>query len=174
MYTVFDASEAFFRVKMDVEGLAPLLVKHGIDAVNPPAEILENHGQAGAAAEIVFGNGLKWGILPMPADFLHPAITDAEFDEGIEKLKVWAETGGRIGVKYAYNPVFPGHDKYVYDQNYEWHIIKINRISSVLKDCGIRYGIEFLGPPDLRGRSGTLLYTPPAERFRSYRILKTI
>jgi hypothetical protein len=32
---------------MDVEGLAPLLVKHGIDAVNPPAEILENHGQAG-------------------------------------------------------------------------------------------------------------------------------
>ncbi len=150
MYTIFDASDSFFRVKQKTEALVPLLVQHGIDAVNPPVEILEDVAKAKDVAQIVYDNGLKWGFLPMPVEFLHPDLGDEEFEDGLKKLATWAQTAGMIGVKYAYNPVFPGHNEYGYARNMERHVVKIKRISKVLEDSGIRYGIEFLGPPDLR------------------------
>lgn len=40
MYSVFDASDTFYKVKKNVQELAPLLSKHGIEGINPPAELL--------------------------------------------------------------------------------------------------------------------------------------
>lgn len=150
MLTVFDASDLFYKVKKDVRELAPLVKKYGIKAINPPAAILEDHKKAREAAKCVYDNGLKWSLMPMPADFLVPDTSDEMFDAGLEKLKVWAGTGEKIGVKYAYNHVFPGHNERDYDENFEWHIIRVRQINKILRDHGIRYGLEFLGPWDLR------------------------
>jgi len=65
-------------------------------------------------------------------------------------LKVWAETGEKMGVKYAYNHVFSGNDTRRYDENFEWHVIRIRQVNKIMQDHGIHYGLEFLGPWDLR------------------------
>jgi len=150
MYSVFDASETFYKVKKSVQELAPLVAKYGIKAINPPAEVLENAKAAREAAKCAYDNGLKWGLLPMPVDFFAPDVTDEIFDEALEKLKTWAENGQRMGVKYAYNHVFPGSNEKQYDENFSWHAIRLSQISGILSAHGIKYGLEFLAPWDLR------------------------
>ena len=150
MYSVFDASELFYKVKKSVQELAPLVKKYGIKGINPPAAILEDRKKAREAAKCAYDNGLKWGLLPTPVDFLVPDTTDEMFDAGLEKLKVWAETGEKIGVKYSYNHVFSGHNERDYNENFEWHVIRIRQINKIMTDHGIHYGLEFLGPWDLR------------------------
>ena len=150
MYTAFDAGEVLYKVKSSVQELVPLLVKYGIGGINPPAELLEDPIRAREAARCVADAGLKWSLLPTPADFLSFATDDTMFDAGLEKLKIWADTGAMMGVKYAYSHIFPGSDERDYERNFDWHAIRIGRVNRVLKGGGIRYGIEFLGPWDLR------------------------
>ena len=150
MYSVFDASETFYKVNKSVQELAPLVAKHGIKAINPPKEVLEDVKAAREAAKCAYDNGLKWGLLPMPVDFFSPDVTDEAFDAALEKLKVWAESGQRMGVKNAYNHVFPGSNEKEYDENFTWHAIRLSQINRVLSAHGIRYGLEFLAPWDLR------------------------
>lgn len=152
MYTGFDASEIFYKVKASVQELVPLLIKYGIKGINPPAELLENLPAAREAAKIVIGEGLRWTLLPTPIDFLSEDISNEQFDEGIEKLKKWADVGQKIGVKYSYNHIFPGSNKLQYAENFEWHCVRIQQINNVMKNHGIFYGNEFLGPWDLRNR----------------------
>lgn len=118
MYQLFDAS--FFRVKGTVQELAPLVAKHGMGGINVPVEILEDVNLAREAAKCVYDNGLQWGLLPTPVDCLSGFATDDKmFDEGMEKLKRWAEIGEKIGVKRSYNHVIPGSDTMSFDENYE-------------------------------------------------------
>lgn len=151
MYTGFDASELFYKVKMSVQELVPLLVKYGIGGINPPAELLEDPKAAREAAKCVRDAGLEWCLMPTPIDFLAFNVDDDMFDAGLEKLKVWADTAEKMGVKRSYNHIFPGSNEREYDANFEWHCIRIGRIQRVMKDHGILYGNEFLGPWDLRG-----------------------
>ncbi len=150
MYSVFDASEVFYKVNKSVQELAPLLSKHGIGGINPPAALLSDPKKAREAAKCVYGNGLKWSLLPTPADFLAPGTTDEMFDEALKTLIVWAETGEKIGVRYAYNHIFPGHNERQYNENFDWHVKRIRQVNKIMSNCGIRYGLEFLGPWDLR------------------------
>ena len=151
MYSVFDASELFYKVRKSVQELAPMLAKHGIEGINPPAEILESPKAAREAAKCVYDFGLKWGLLPTPVDFFSWEVTDEMFDKALEKLKVWAETGQKMGVKYSYNHVFPGSNEREYDENFSWHAIRLHQINKIMADNGIHYGLEFLAPWDLRG-----------------------
>jgi len=89
MYTLFDASETFYKVKKSIQELAPLVAKHGIDAINPPKEVLEDKNAARDAVKCVHDNGLRWGLLPMPVDFFAEDVTDDAFDDALEKLKIW-------------------------------------------------------------------------------------
>ena len=150
MYSVFDASEMFYKVKKSVQELAPLLAKHGIKGINPPVEILENPKAAREAAKCVYDNGLKWGLLPTPVDFFAPDVPDEMFDNALEKLKIWADTAQKMGVKYSYNHIFPGHNERQYEENFSWHTIRLQKINKIMADNGIHYGLEFIAPWDVR------------------------
>ena len=149
MYQLFDAS--FFRVKGTVQELAPLVAKHGMGGINVPVEILEDVNLAREAAKCVYDNGLQWGLLPTPVDCLSGFATDDKmFDEGMEKLKRWAEIGEKIGVKRSYNHVIPGSDTMSFDENYEWHVRRVSEIYHILNNHGIQYSLEFIGPVPLK------------------------
>jgi sugar phosphate isomerase/epimerase len=150
MFTLFDAGENFYRVQKKTEELVPLIKKYNIEGINPSIEILEDRSKARHAMNIVLNNGIRWGLLPTPVDMLSPNINDEQFDKALEKLKFWAETGELIGIDRCYNHVFPGHNEFEYEENFERHIIRIRRINHILSACGIHYGLEFLGPRDLR------------------------
>lgn len=148
MYSVFDANH--FGVTATLEEIAPLLRKHGIGGVHVPVSLLSEPQKGKEAAKLLRDNGLRWSLLPTPADFHAEDVTDEAFDKALETLKRWADAGERMGVRYAYNHVWNGSNVRAYQENFEWLSVRIRRVWQVLNDFGIRYGLEFLGPVPLR------------------------
>ncbi len=129
--------------------LAPIAAKHGIQAIGIPSSLLENPQKATEETAWLQELGLGWGLLPMTADFYHWDLTDEAFERALELLKQRAEIAARIGVTHAYNHVWPTSPR-PFDENFEWHVRRVKAVSTVLQNCGIRYGLEFLGPHELR------------------------
>lgn len=148
MYSLFDMNH--FGIRAPLAELVPLLVRYGIGGVHVPAPLLDDRTAAAEASRLVLGSGLKWGLLPTPVDFYAEDVDDGTFAAGLEKLKVWAEAGEQMGVKYAYNHVWNGSNTRPVADNYAWLVGRIRQVWRVLHESGIQYGLEFLGPWPLR------------------------
>ena len=129
--------------------LAPLAAKYGLQAIRFPNILLNDAQKAAEETSWLHSLGLGWGLLPLPADFYHWDLTDEAFDDAIEVLKYRSELAGKLGVRHAYNHVWPTGPR-PFDENFAWHVQRVRAVSSVLRDAGIRYGLEFLGPHGLR------------------------
>ncbi len=129
--------------------LAPIAARCGIQALSVPVSLFENTENAREATAYLAEHGLGWGLLPLPADFYHWDLTDEAFEKALELLRYRAEIGGKIGITHAYNHVWPTGPR-TFDENFEWHVRRVRAVSGILRDAGIRYGLEFLGPHELR------------------------
>lgn len=129
--------------------LAPLAAKHGIKAVSLTADLLDDPEGAADTAAFLRDNGMGWGLLPMPADFYHWALSDDAFENGLRELGRRAAIAEKLGVKTAYNHVWPSSTR-EFDENYEWHVKRVAAVTRILSDHGVHYGLEFLGPHELR------------------------
>lgn len=148
MYTVFEAS--FYRVRESVSFLAPLVARHGMGGINVPLEILDDARRAREAARVVADQGLRWGMLPTPADLLSAETDDDAFDEALRVLDGWAAVAEKIGVDRSYSHVFPGSNSMPFAANFEWHVRRVGQVARILQNHGIRYSLEFVGPRPLR------------------------
>jgi sugar phosphate isomerase/epimerase len=148
MYKLLDTN--LLRIPGTVFEIAPLAVKYGFEGISVPKEILLDKRKAEEAGDCIREYGLKWGLLQTPVDFFHEDIEGSVFEEALEMQKKWAEVGEKLGVKYAYNHVWPTSSKREFNENFEWHVDRLRRIQSIFKSHGIKYGLEFLGPKELR------------------------
>lgn len=148
MYTLFDANH--FGVIATLQELAPLAQKHGIGGLAVPTELMWNETAAREATQLMAAHGLKWGLIPTPADFYSEDVCEDTFDKSIETLKEWAAIGEKMGIRYSYNHVWNGSNTRTYEANFEWLTIRIRRVWRIMNEYGIRYGMEFLGPCPLR------------------------
>lgn len=130
--------------------VAPLVSKYGIGGIGVPRSLMEDEQKALEAGKCVASYGLKWGLMPTPVDFYAEKVSDAEFSEGLEKLKRWADLGEKMGLKYSYNHVWNGSNSREFAENYEWNLTRIKQVWKVMDDHGIAYGMEFLGPHPLQ------------------------
>ena len=129
--------------------LAPLTKEHGMQAISIPHTLFDDPQNAAEETKWLHDLGLGWGLLPLPADFYHWDLTDEAFDGALEVLRRRAEIAGKIGVTHAYNHVWPT-SPLPFDENFDWHVRRVKAVSTVLADSGVRYGLEFLGPHELR------------------------
>ncbi|MBQ9716669.1 MAG: sugar phosphate isomerase/epimerase [Clostridia bacterium] len=129
--------------------LAPIAARFGIQALSVPGSLFESEETAAEATAYLAEYGLRWGLLPLPADFYHWDLTDEAFDAALETLRYRAEIGQKSGITHAYNHVWPTGPR-AFDENFDCHVRRVLAVSSVLRDAGIRYGLEFLGPHELR------------------------
>lgn len=148
MYTVFDGNH--FGVRLPLEELVPLVSRHGLQGIHVPALLLDDAAGAREAGKLVRHHGLRWSLMPTPLDFYAEDVGEEAFDAGLETLKAWADVAERMGVRYAYNHVWNGSNQRPYAENLEWLLPRVRRVNRVMRDNGIRYGLEFLGPVPLR------------------------
>lgn len=148
MIRTLDAS--MLNLPYSVTELAPLAAKYGIQALSAAPDLLENPGLAAEADAVMKEHGLSWGLLPMPADFYFWDLDDAAFEQGLEELRRRASVAERLGIRHAYNHVWPTSFR-EFDENFDWHVKRVKAVSEVLREHGVRYGLEFLGPHELRG-----------------------
>ena len=147
MIRTLDAS--MLGIPHSLPELAPLAAAHGIQALSAPGSIFEDERACAEAAAVMKDNGLQWGLLPMTADFYHWGLDDAAFDEALEKLRRRAEIGRKLGITHAYNHVWPT-TPLEFDEAFEWTVRRVRAVSTALNDEGVHYGLEFLGPHELR------------------------
>ena len=148
MIRTLDAS--MLHLPYSVAELAPVAARYGIQALSAPGAMLDDENAAREADAIMKDNGLQWGLLGLPADFYHWDLDDQAFDAALEKLARRAEMAEKIGVTHAYNHVWPCGPR-EFSENFDWHVRRVRAVSTVLRDHGVKYGLEFLGPHELRG-----------------------
>lgn len=136
-------------ISHDPRELAPHCAKYGIEAIGAPAALFQDEKLAAETAAVMQENGLQWGLLPMPADFYYWDLTDEAFDAGIAELERRAVIGEKLGIRHAYNHVWSSGSR-PFDENFEWHVKRVKKVAHTLAEHGIRYGLEFLGPHELR------------------------
>lgn len=147
MYQVLDVR--LLKIPGTVEELAPLAKKHGLEGLDVPAAILDDPKRVESAQEAMKRYDLKWGLLPTVEDFFDDSVDEGRLEKAIEIQKRWAETGEKMGVKYAYNHIWPSSVR-PFDENFEWHVRRLEKLQKVFTDYGILYGFECLGPYELR------------------------
>ncbi len=147
MIRTLDAS--MIGLRNSIAELAPLAARFGFQAVSAPGAMLDDEHAAREADIIMEDNGLQWGLLGLPADFYHWDLDDKAFETALEKLARRAEVAEKIGVTHAYNHVWPCGPR-EFNENFDWHVKRVRAVSSLLRDHGVQYGLEFLGPHELR------------------------
>lgn len=132
-----------------IQELAPWAAKYGFQAVSAVPLIFQDKSAAWQAADALAAYGLSWGLMPMPADFYHWDLDDTAFEAGLETLRRQADTARALGITRAYNHVWPCSSR-EYDENFSWIVKRLRAVHGILQENGISYGLEFLGPHELR------------------------
>ena len=91
--------------------------------------------------------GLRWGLFWMPFAIDAPA---PQYEAGLERLKAMAPLAAAAGAGRTYNHIWPAHDCLDYVSNFHFHVERIKPVADLLREHGITYGIEFIGPQTMR------------------------
>ena len=87
--------------------------------------------------------GLVWGGAGLPTDFRG---SDTAFKQGLDRLPPFAAGLRRAGVSRMGTWISPGHGSLTYLKNFKQHATRLRAIGQVLKDHGLRFGLEYVGP----------------------------
>lgn len=139
-------------VKADQRETISLAVRHGFTAVEPFPQFLAGLDDAGREellAELKAGK-LAWGAAGLPVDFRGE---DARFEEGLTELPRLAAALQRAGATRVGTWISPGHQTLDYATNFERHRRRLEKVARVLKEHGLRLGLEYVGTPSARARS---------------------
>jgi sugar phosphate isomerase/epimerase len=94
-------------------------------------------------------NGVRYGTSGLPVAFRKD---ENRFQKDFAQLPKMAGVLKQLGVKRVATWISPGHRELTYLQNFEQHKRRLCEVAKVLKDNGIRLGLEFVGPRTSRAR----------------------
>lgn len=95
----------------------------------------------------VAGKGLVWGSASLPVEFRQD---EAKFKEDLSGLAKRAAALQKAGVSRMGTWIIPCHDELTYVQNFKQHATRLRECAKILKDHGLRFGLEYVGPQTLR------------------------
>lgn len=147
MYTIFDSH--FLKLPGKTEDYLDLVVQYGIGGVGVDSALLDDPQAAMETAKKVWDRGLKWSIMFTPIDFYAPDVDDAQFQDGLELFRRRCDVAEKMRVRYCYNHVWSSSPDRAYDENFAWHVRRLEQVQQVCVDHGIFYGLEFLGPREV-------------------------
>lgn len=133
-------------VKADLAVSAELAARHGFDAVHLNLREVAALG-AGQTAEILANAGVRAAGFGLPIQYRQ---SDAEFDAALSELAGLLPAAQALGLTRTTTWVPSWHDTLDFAANYAFLRGRFGRIAALLRDHGIRFGLEFLGPKTLR------------------------
>lgn len=134
---------------LDHTAAIDLAVKHGFGGVDPdPAyfrTLLADGGLDAVAAHgtAVKEKGLQWGMAGLPIGVDAPA---EEFREALGALPDALEVLTAAGVTAVGTWIRPMHATLDREANWRLHVSRLQLVSEVLADHGLRLGLEYIGP----------------------------
>ncbi len=130
-----------------------LASRHGFESVEPLGEELSRMTAEGLQELMAAlkGNKLSWAAAGLTVDFRNE---DVQFEAGMKQLPSIAMGLQRAGVTRVGTWISPSHPSLTYRQNFQRHANRLRAAARVLKDHGLRLGLEYVGTQTLltRGR----------------------
>lgn len=138
-------------VKADQRRALEYAVQYGFEGIAPQAAEFENapEDRIRAWLDEMKARGIRYGAAGLPVDFRGD---EDRFRRDLEQLPRRAELLRRLGVTRAATWITPGHPELPYADNFERHRKRLGEAARILKDHGLRLGLEFVGPKTSRDR----------------------
>ncbi len=139
-------------VKANQRQLLDYAVKYGFDGITPNLGEFENKSSVEIREWMATmkEKGVRYGASGLPVGFRRD---EDRFQKDLARLPRQAGVLKQLGVKRMATWIPPGHRELTYLQNFEQHKRRLREVAKVLKDNGIRLGLEFVGPRTSRARS---------------------
>jgi sugar phosphate isomerase/epimerase len=124
--------------------LNDLAYRHKFESVEPRGEELAamSAAQLAEAVADLKAKRLVWAATGLPVDFRKDEKT---FEEGLGRLPRIAAALQRAGATRIGTWLSPSDDHLTYRANFQQHVRRLRRVAQVLKDHGIRLGLEYVG-----------------------------
>ncbi len=133
-------------VRADLARAADLAARFGFEGVHISLEEAARLGVE-RTREILAAAGVKASAFGLPVDYRAP---EDKFQERLAALGALCPTAQALGLTRTATWVPSWHDTLDFDENYAFHRQRLGQIAALLRDHGIRFGLEFLGPKTLR------------------------
>jgi len=132
-------------VKVAPREIVALAHKHGFEAIEANANFLAPLSDADLAAfrDEMKAKGLVFGASGLSVNFRQE---EEKFRAGMKELPRLAAGLQRAGVERVSTWITPAHDELTYEQNFQQHASRLREVAQVLKDHGLRFGLEYVGP----------------------------
>lgn len=141
--------------------LAPGCIGHGEIGFFDGAAVAHRHGFegywfdavkdfTGDPAEVISAlkqYDLKAAGFGLPVDY---RSTEEKYLADMKKLPHYIDFAAKIGITRCITWIIPSHEHLTYTENFELHRRRLAPIAKMLKEVGIWFGLEFLGPKKLR------------------------
>jgi sugar phosphate isomerase/epimerase len=75
---------------------------------------------------------------------------DAQYESDLRDLPRLASVARELGQNRAATFMPSGSDLRPFQENFDWHVARLRPIAEILRDEGIRFGIEYIGPKTFR------------------------
>ncbi|MTB50494.1 sugar phosphate isomerase/epimerase [Lewinella sp. W8] len=124
-------------------------IKHGYDALSVPAQWLEGmtaKERQGFAAR-ARSNDISWGANGLPIEFRR---SEQQFRADLGALPQHAANLRSIGVTRIGTWIMPCHESLTYRDNFDQHASRLRDAARILREEGIRLGLEYIGTRSLR------------------------
>ena len=138
------------RVGIDAnqDGLIELASKNGFNAVEPLVWELKSKTpeQVAALKSKLAEKKLVWSAANLPVEFRQ---SDKKFKEDLAALPDFAKGLQNAGVTRIGTWIMPCHESLTYRANFRLHSTRLNEAAKILKDHGLRLGLEYVGTKSL-------------------------
>ncbi len=125
-----------------------LAAKHGFGSVEAYGSFLASlsDDQLAELRGIMNEKGIRFGMASLPVEFRKD---DGVFAAGMKALPALASGLKRAGVTRITTYIMPCHPTLTYSSNFKIHTARLREAATVLKDSGVRLGLEYVGPQTL-------------------------
>lgn len=119
-------------------------IKYGYESIiSMPNEMMEySASQMDELKSKMTENNIGWGSTNIPVEY---RLDKAKFDADFKGLEKFAKTMQKAGATRMNTWIISTHNELTYNENMKQHAYRLGECAKVMKDYGIRLGLEYLG-----------------------------
>jgi sugar phosphate isomerase/epimerase len=144
-------SPGLIGVQANQKQLLEYAIKYGFSAMISMPEEIATYSTT-AIDELVGrmkAHGIIWDSTNLPLEF---RADDATFKAGLPKLRAAATVMEKVGATRMNTWIMPTHKELPYRANFQQHVQRLSECAKIVRDSGIRLGMEYVGPKTLMAR----------------------
>jgi sugar phosphate isomerase/epimerase len=120
-------------------------IKYQYEAISPfTQEVMENYsdGQLNDILAKMKENGITYDSTNIPVEFRRHK---SRFNDDFKGLRRFCQTMEKQGAARMNTWIISSHNELTYNENMKQHAYRLGECAKVMKDHGIRFGLEYLG-----------------------------